>query len=167
MKNTRENLYIALFAAVSIVLSYVESMIPIPYPVPGLKLGLANIAILFSMMFMGFRAGLIVAIIKSLLTAFILSRASAILYSFPATIVSTLVMGFILFVVNKNQRYFSEIGASVLGSVSFNITQLLVASIIISDRKIITIIPYMNLMSVVTGIFVGYLAIKLERILKK
>lgn len=166
MKNTKEIVYISVLSSVALVLSYIESLFPIPFPIPGLKLGFANIAILFAMVIFNFKSAIIVAILKSLLSSFILSRTSALLYSFSATIVSTLIMGFVLFHINKNKRYFSEIGVSVLGSVSFNIVQLLVASFVINDITILTLIPYMNLLSIVTGIFVGYTVIKLAKIFK-
>lgn len=156
MNDVRKMMYMALFSTVAIVLSYVERLIPIPYPLPGLKLGLANIAILSAMILLGFKSSFLVAITKSLLSALILSRASAILYSFPATIAATLVMGFVLYVINKKKEYFSEIGVSVLGSVFFNITQIVIASFVINDGKLLRLIPYMSILSVITGIFIGY-----------
>lgn len=150
---TKKLLYIALFSSIALVLSYLERFIFLPLPIPGLKLGIANIAVLSCMITIDFKSSANVAIIKSLLSVFLFSKGSALLYSFPATIVSLLVMGFIIF---KTGDIFSEIGASVLGSIAFNMTQLIIASLIIKDFSLLYLLPYMNILSVFTGIFIGY-----------
>ncbi|NLM06418.1 MAG: Gx transporter family protein [Tissierellia bacterium] len=150
---TKKLLHIALFSSIALVLSYLERFIFLPLPIPGLKLGIANIAVLSCMITIDFKSAAVVAIIKSLLSVFLFSKGSALLYSLPATIVSLFVMGFIIF---KTGDRFSEVGASVLGSVSFNMTQIIIAANIIRDFSLLYILPYMNILSVFTGVFIGY-----------
>ncbi len=155
MTKTEKMAKLSVFTALSLVLSFVETLIPAPMPLPGLKIGLSNAGILVSMSVFGFKEGLIVGVIKSLMSGLFFGRVSAILYSLPATIASALVMGVGIFVVNGKKRLLSEVGVSVMGSCAFNAVQLKIASVLVSDKSIFSILPYFQLLSVFTGVFIG------------
>lgn len=149
---------LSFFSALAIIFSYVESFVPVPLPVPGLKFGFSNVMVLSTMLLIDFRAGMTVAVLKSLLSALLLGRWSILLYSLPATMISALMSGCFIFYVNRNRVLISEIGISVCSSILFNITQLTVASYVISDRGIFRLLPYMILLSVATGLVIGWIS---------
>lgn len=153
--STKRYVQIAMLSAIALILSYIERMIPIPYPIPGLKLGLANVAVVLAMYVFGFKEGLFVSIIKSILSTMLFGSVTSLMYSLPASVTSSFVMGFVIFIINKKNRYFSSIGVSVFGSFFFNVTQVIVASFVISDKSMLKILPYMSLLSIFTGIFIG------------
>lgn len=155
MSMTRRLVILSIFSALAIIFSYVESFVPVPFPVPGLKFGFSNVMVLSTMLLIDFRAGLTVAALKSLLSVLLLGRWSGLLYSFPATMFSALLSGFFIFCVNRNQEIVSEIGISICSSILFNITQLTMASYVVSDREIFRLLPYMILLSVATGLVIG------------
>lgn len=145
---------LALLVAVSLILSYIETFIPLPMVAPGIKIGLANISVLFALISLGFREGIIVGGMKSVIGGLFFGRPSSILYSLPATILSTVVMGLLIH-INRERKFLSIVGISVLGSVAFNIMQLVMAGVIVSDFAIFRLIPVFMMLSIPTGVFIG------------
>lgn len=163
--NTNKITTLSLFIAVSLILSYLESFIPMP--LPGIKVGFANIGVLTAMLVFGFKEGMIVGIMKSLLAGLFFGRASGLIYSFPATLVSGIVMGLCLFKLNKKKEILSPRGVSIAGSVSFNFVQILIASVLISDKSILKMLPYFFILSIFTGVFIGIVSTLLSERLEK
>lgn len=144
---------LSLFVASSLVLYYIESFIPTP--IAGIKIGLSNIGMLSAMLLMGFKEGMIVGIMKSLMASLFFGRAGGIIYSLPATLLSGIIMGFCIFILNKNRQILGPVGISVLGSAGFNFMQIFIASIVIADKSVLGILPYFFILSVFTGTFIG------------
>ncbi len=152
MKNTRKNIFLALLIAVGIVLGIFENSLPVPIPVPGAKLGLANIVQLVIIVMIGYREAVFVAIIRTLVVAIGTGSVSALMYSMPSAIVSTVFMIiFYRFLRNK----FSIMGISIVGALTHNLTQIVIACLILSNFRIAIYYPYMALISLVSGYFTG------------
>lgn len=155
---------LALFIAQALVLSIVESWIPIPVPVPGIKLGLANIITMIVIAFFGFRDTLIVVIIRGLLSSLYTGGFVMFLFSISGGILSAIVMNI---AYKKLSKALSIIGISILGSISHNIGQLVVASIIMKDLSVFMYLPVLMLSAIVMGCFVGISSNYLIKALKK
>ncbi|AWB43237.1 heptaprenyl diphosphate synthase [Paenibacillus sp. CAA11] len=148
----KRTVIVAIFAAVAVVLSIVESFVPMNMSVPGAKLGLANIMVLTCMYFLRGRDAFVMVVLKTLLTAFIFGTFSSFLFSFLGALFSFGVM-WVLLKLGKDRL--SLIGISVAGGLAHNIGQLTAAAIIIRSSVIFYYLPMLMLMGLVTGIGVG------------
>ncbi|MHA0857086.1 Gx transporter family protein [Paenibacillus sp. CMAA1364] len=143
---------VAIFAAVAVVLSIVESIIPVNLQIPGAKLGLANIMILTCLYFLRGRDALMLVILKTIITAFIFGTFSSMLFSLFGSLFSFIVM-FAVMKLGRNQV--SLIGVSVIGGVAHNFGQITAASIVFQTTNIYYYLPLLLLTGLITGILVG------------
>jgi heptaprenyl diphosphate synthase len=165
MANYEKALYLAMLAAIAVVLHIIESLIPTSIIVPGAKLGLSNVIILLTLVLFDYKAGfqvlLLRIIISSLLigtfmtTSFYLSLAGGLL-SFS--------------LMTLTYRYFNDkfslVGISLLGAVAHNLGQIVAAYLIINNWGIFYYFPYLLLFALPTGIFIGLTVIYLSAHLK-
>lgn len=143
--------------ALATVLHVIEALIPIPYVVPGAKLGLANIVALYAVMTAGFGESLGVSFLRTLLGSLLSGTFLSVGYYLSASgaLLSTVVM----YATKKVARgKLSAIGVSLAGSVTHNVGQLLVASLILKQIGVMFYLPYLLLFAIPTGIFVGLVA---------
>jgi heptaprenyl diphosphate synthase len=152
LKSTRKLTRLAMFISAALVLHVVEMMMPIPFPVPGIKLGLANIVTLTALMFFSFKDVFIIVLLRCLLGSIFGGGVSSFLFSLSGGILSAIVMWIIY---SKFSKYFSLIGVSTAGSVAHNIGQLFMAGLIIADPRIYVYLPLLMISSIVTGVFIG------------
>lgn len=152
---TRMLVFISVLVAQGMILSFIESMLPIPFIAPGAKLGLANIITLSAIYLLTFKQATAVVLLRVLLTATTFGSLSSFLYSFSGGVLSLLVMAAILKVFKGE---ISLIGVSIAGSVAHNLGQLFVAAIIIHNVLILTYLPILLIVAIPTGIFVGIVA---------
>lgn len=162
--NTREYIFLALLTAGALVLTILEGMIPLPFIAPGARLGLANMVVLSVIVVFGFKKGLTVAVLKSILVLLVAGNPIGFIYSISGAILSTIVMHLAFKYLNG---YLSLIGVSVLGALSHNTAQVFVAAAVLENVKILTYLPVMYIMSLFTGCFVGYAGIFIVGNLKK
>ena len=152
MKSTRKMVTLSLLVSQALVLHVIERMIPVPIPVPGIKLGLANIISLFTIIIFGFKEAMLVVFLRTILGSFFGGGVSSFLYSFTGGVFSTIVMA-LLFKYTKN--IFSIIAISVVGAVFHNIGQILIASMVVSNANLFFYLPVLLISAVITGIFIG------------
>lgn len=148
----KRTVIIAIFAAVSVVLSLIEASIPINMGVPGAKLGLANIMVLTCLYFLRARDSLMMVLLKTLLTAFIFGTFSSFLFSIMGALFSFAAMWFLLAVGRKR---LSVIGISIVGGIAHNVGQLTAAAFYFRTSNIFYYLPMLLIMGVLTGIAVG------------
>jgi heptaprenyl diphosphate synthase len=151
---------IALLVSLACILQISESMIP--HPVPGLRLGLANMVTLTTLVLLGFRHAMEVAIIRTILSALIIGTfmSPGFILSFAAAIASTLMMG-LLYWLSGVQRLcrFSIIGISILGAFCHNMVQLALAYLLLVKHSgIFVFFPWLSIGSLATGWVVGTVA---------
>ena len=116
-KNTGRTKKIALggiLTALAMIFSYIESLIPIPLPVPGVKLGIANIAIISVLYLLGSGQALLVNLLRITLTAVLFGNFNSFLFSMAGGMLSLLVM-----VILKKSGHFSIVGVSVAELVNY------------------------------------------------
>ena len=153
MNNTRIITICGLMTALAMIFSYIESLVPIPIPVPGVKLGLANMAIMIVMFTIGTREAVCVDIIRVVLTSMLFGNFNSFIFSISGAVLSIVVMA-----VLKHTGKFSEVGISVTGGVMHNIGQIIAAIIIMDTSAIILYLPVLMISGVVTGIVIGIVA---------
>ena len=150
---TRQLATLGLLTALALILSYVEVLLPGQPALPGIKLGLANVAVLIALWRYGPAAALEVNLARILLAGLLFTGAFGLLYSLAGGVASFLVM----WLLKKSGR-FSVIGVSMAGGVLHNLAQLAVAMAMVSNRALLYYYPVLLLSGLVTGILLGVLA---------
>ena len=143
-----------LLTSLMLVFGLIERQFPLPIPVPGIKLGLANSVLLYSLYMLGIRQSIVLMLIKALLSWLIYMNLSAMLYSLAGGILSLLAMILIMRV-----KGVSIIGVSAIGAVFFNVGQILMAvAILHTPQLIVTYLPILMISGVLTGVLTGIIA---------
>lgn len=161
---TKKIVLLALFVAQALVLSIVESWIPVPALVPGLKLGLANIITIVVIIFLDFKSAFIVMLLRTFLASLFTGGPLAFVYSLSGGILSTLAMSLLFY---KYRKHFSITGISIAGAVSHNIGQLIAASVVMRDLAVISYLPVLLGAGLITGFFIGACGSFLEKALRR
>jgi heptaprenyl diphosphate synthase len=151
---------IALLVALACILQISESMIP--HPIPGLRLGLANMVTLTTLVLLGFRHALEVALIRTILSSLIIGTfmSPGFILSFSAALASTLIMGLFYWLSGLNARFrFSIIGISIVGAFCHNMVQLFLAYfLLVKHSGIFVFFPWLSIGALATGWVVGIVA---------
>ena len=150
--NHKKTAYLGLFAAIAIIFGYVESLIPFFAGIPGMKLGLANLAVLFILEKYSWKEAALVSTVRILVIGFLFGNMFSILYSLAGAALSLTVM-----TLMKNFSGFSILGVSVAGGFSHNIGQLIVASLIVENTSLLYYAPVLLISGVATGLLIGFL----------
>lgn len=145
--------YYGLFAALAILMGYVEMLIPIPVPIPGVKLGLANVIIIIMMYFMDTKSAFFVSLIRVILSGLLFAGFAGLLYSLAGALLSFAVMALL-----KKTGKFSIVGVSIAGGIFHNVGQIIVAALAVENVKMAYYLPFLLVSGVVTGIFIGIVA---------
>ncbi|MDE6025000.1 MAG: Gx transporter family protein [Lachnospiraceae bacterium] len=143
-----------VFIALALVLSYLESLIPVFAAVPGVKLGVANIVTMVALYKLGTKPAIIVSVGRIVLAAILFGNISTMIYSFAGAAFSILMM-----IILKKTKIFSVVGVSVAGAIAHNIGQLAVAAIMLENLNIMYYFPVLLITGVVSGIAVGLIAV--------
>lgn len=154
MKNNKAK-KIALFGmmvALAFTFSYFESLIPLDFVVPGVKLGLANLVVVIALYLMKPGEAFSIAIIRIFLAGLTFGNAYSIAYSLCGGILSFLVM----YLVRKTKL--SVIGVSMLGGICHNIGQIIVAAIVMGTSRIAYYLPVLLVAGLITGLLLGVIS---------
>lgn len=156
---------LALLAAASVVLGYIEGIITALMPLPpGIKLGLANTVVLYSVYTLGAGCSVILIILKVILTGFMSGNlAAAFLYSMGGAVLSLITM---LLVKNLSCDKVSIVGVSVVGAVFHNVGQLLVASLLLQTGGLLFYVFVLMISAVITGTLTGLAGKQVIRVLR-
>ena len=176
MDGKKRIVYISVLIALASTLQIGESLFP--HPLPWLRLGLANMITLTSLVIFGYAIAFQVAVLRTILSSFLLGTffTPGFFLSFSGALVSALVMGGIYSLGKtgksnpSSQSFFgfSIIGVSILGAVSHNLTQLFVAYLfLIRHKGVFLMLPFLIVAAVVTGFITGYGANYLIREMRK
>lgn len=147
-----------LLLAVSLVLAYLESLLPVMIAVPGVKLGLANIVTMLVLYRTGGKQAFFFMTLRVLLAGFLFSGAAGIAYSFAGGMCCILIM-----CAAKRFPFFSILGVSMAGAVFHNLGQILVAFFVMENAHILYYFPVLCISGVITGFVIGYLSALLLR----
>lgn len=150
MKNTKKLAALAVTVALAMVLSFLESRIPAFVAIPGIKVGLANIAVIFTLYKFGERDAAIVSVIRVLLVSLLFGSVVSLWYSLAGAALSFTVM-----MLLKRFTPLATVTVSVIGGITHNIAQIGVACILLETNVIAYYLPFLLLSGTVAGIAVG------------
>ena len=138
-----------LLTALALVLSYVESLLP-PLGVPGVKLGLPNLAVVFALYRLGFKDACVISLVRVVLVTLLFGNGAALAYSIAGAALSLALMG-LLWKTGK----FSSVGVSVAGGVAHNGGQILVAMALLETVRLAWYLPVLWISGTVAGVLIG------------
>lgn len=144
--------YLGMFLALAILFGYVEAMLPNLMPMPGMKLGLANLAILGILYIAGFGASLLISVARVFILGFLFGSLYSIIYGLAGAVLSLIGMAFLV-----KTDTFSAIGVSALGGVLHEIAQVFVASVMVIGFPWKWYLPILMLTGLASGIAIGIL----------
>ncbi len=154
--------HMGLLLAFALILSYVETFIPFSPGIPGMKLGLANLAVLLCLYMFGSRDALLLTIVKALFSGLLFGNLFMILYSLAGALLSWIVMSMM-----KRTDCFHLPVISGAGGIMHNMGQLLVAFFAVETYGVIYYMPVLIIAGLITGIIIGISANLLLPYLKK
>jgi len=148
MPKTKLLVLTALLFAVALVLSVVENSVPtIPLPVPGVKLGLSNIAVMYALFFLDKKPAFTIGILKALFVVMTRGPIAGLL-SLCGGMLSLLIMSVLLIIFKDKISYFV---LSIFGSVFHNVGQFVVISFIYTNMYLWVILPFLLIAGVIAG----------------
>ena len=148
-----------ILVSLAFIASYIEVLIPFNFHIPGMKLGLANIAVLIALYTGGTKAGITVSIIRIILVGLTFGNPYSAIYGLSGGVLSLAVM-----IALKKTDFFGVMGVSMAGGVAHNLGQLLCAMILLKLPAVFTYLSYLILVGTVTGALIGIID---EEVLKR
>ena len=157
---TRKVAQIGVLVALAMELSYVESLFPAFVAVPGVRIGLANIAVVFALYRLGFKEALGISLVRVVLSSMLFGSVLSMAYSASGAVLSLVMMAIL-----KRTKLFGTVAVSVVGGVSHNLGQIAVACLILQSRAIAYYIPILILSGIAAGVVIGLVsAVVLSRL---
>ncbi len=155
-----------VLVAVALILSFMERFIPLIYfiPIPGLKLGLANIVTLFALFFLGSSQAVTITLLRCLLAAFMFGGMSSLLYSITGALTALLVM---VLMRKGYPKRLSLIGISIAGAAAHNTGQIAAASFMMKNTAVFAYLPVLLFASLFTGFLTALVSVNLFSIIEK
>lgn len=143
----------AVLVTLSMLLSYIDSLIPVLPQIPGIRLGLANIVILTALYMLPKGYAFLIDIVRVLLSGLLFTGVTGMLYSLAGAVLSLLLMYLL-----KKSGSFSVVGVSLAGGAAHNAGQLLIAILLISNTRILYYLPVLTLSGILTGTLIGFIS---------
>lgn len=148
-----------LLTALALVLSYLESLIP-PLWVPGVKLGLPNLAVVFALYRLGWKDACAISLVRVVLVTLLFGNGAALAYSIAGAALSLSLMGLL-----KKTGKFSTVGVSVAGGVAHNAGQILMAMALLETSRLAWYLPVLWVSGTIAGVLIGIVSgVLVERV---
>lgn len=145
--------YFGVFTALALILSYIETLIPISFGIPGVKLGLANLIIVIALYRLRLSEAFLLSVVRVLLSGFLFGNYFSIIYSLAGGLLSLTVMA-----IMKKREGYSVGGVSIAGGVSHNVGQLIIAAFVVETFSVAYYIPVLLIAGMLTGLLIGIVA---------
>lgn len=153
MRRNVKLVYMAISVSVAMILSYIESLVPLNIGIPGAKLGLANAAVSAVLYILGGKEAVCVSLVRVVLSSVLFGNAFSLLYSVAGAVLSLLGM-----LLLKKTNKFSVVGVSALGGVLHNVGQLTVAVLVTETAGLMYYAPLLIAAGVIAGVCMGALS---------
>ena len=148
--------------ALSLILSYIESILPFSVGIPGIKLGLPNLVVILLLYVYSAKEAFTVNLLRILLSGFLFGNLYSILYALAGAFCSFCLMLFL-----RKAKCFSIVGVSIGGGVFHNIGQILVAVFVVDTFAPAFYMPFLIIAGAVTGFLIGIVALRLLPYIQK
>ena len=162
MKHGKTVARFGLLVALALILSYLESLVPFSFGVPGIKLGLPNLVVIFALYRMRARDATILSLVRVVLASILFGSVMSFAYSAVGAVLSMLVMWRM-----KSTGRFSVAGVSVAGALAHNFGQILTAALLLETSRLVWYLPVLCVSGTAAGICIGLLAAVLIRRIKE
>ncbi len=153
MSKTKKMALLSILISQALILNVIERAIPVPVPVPGVKLGLANVISLFTIIVFGVKETIIVVLLRTFLGSVFAGGMSSFFYSLAGGLLSAVIMSYMYL---NHKDTFSIPTISVVGAIFHNIGQISVASFVINNIRLFYYLPVLLISGVITGIIIGF-----------
>ena len=147
---TKKVAFLGLSIALAMILSFVESQIPALVAIPGIKVGLPNLVMVFLLYKVGWKETVIVSIIRVVLVSMLFGNVQTMAFSVAGAALSLTGM-----IILKKLNLFSCIAISVVGGVLHNVGQIIMACLITQTAGIVTYLPVLLISGTVAGVVIG------------
>ena len=147
---TKKVAMLGLTIALAMIMSYIEALVPLSFAVPGIKMGLANIVIIFVLYKIGTKEAILVSLIRVILVSLLFSNVMSMAYSIAGAVLSLSVMWLL-----KKTDKFSFVGVSIAGGIMHNVGQIIMAVILLGTEQIALYLPVLIITGTVTGVVIG------------
>lgn len=147
---TKKLTTLAMTITFALILSYIESRVPALVAIPGIKVGLANIAVIFTLYKFGLKEAIGVSFVRVVIVSMLFGSPVSMIYSVAGAFLSLAAM-----VILKKLTPLKEIAVSVCGGVMHNVGQIAMASIMLSTNVVVYYLPFLILSGTLAGIAVG------------
>ena len=158
---TKKLTVLAVTVSVAMLLSFIESRLPTFVPSPGVKLGLANAAVIFALYKLGISESVGVSLVRVCLSALLFGSAASFIYSLTGAIFS---IGLML--ITKQIFKLNTVGVSITGGVAHNAGQILAASLVMGTASIVYYLPVLIFSGTLAGIATGLISNELIKRIK-
>ena len=148
--NTKKLTQLALTVSFALILSFIESRIPAFVAIPGVKVGLANIAVIFTLYKLGVKEAIAVSLVRVLLVSVLFGSPVSLIYSASGAVLSLATM-----LLLKQLTPLKEVAVSVSGGVMHNVGQIAAASFMLITNVVTYYLPFLILSGTLAGIVVG------------
>lgn len=148
--STKRITYTGMFVAIAMVFSYLESMIPVNIAIPGIKLGFANMVTIVVMYRLRIADAWIVSLVRVVLSSLLFGNMAIMIYSMAGAVLSLLVMS-----ICRKKDLFGLLGTSILGGVSHNAGQIVMAAFLMKSGNIMLYIPVLCISGTIAGVCIG------------
>ncbi len=159
---TKRIALLGISVALAMVLSFLESLIPAFVAIPGIKVGLSNIVIVFLLYSLGWQYAAAVSIVRVVLVSALFNNVQVMLFSLAGAVLSLLGMAFL-----KRTKLFSCVAVSVVGGVLHNVGQVTVAIFWTQTPQVVWYLPVLLITGTVAGVVIGLVAGLLTKRLEK
>ena len=160
--DTKKLVTLSALIAVAMILSYIESLIPSFVAVPGVKMGLSNIATVFTLYALGWPYAIIVSIIRVFLSALLFGNVTSLIYSLAGATLALASM-----ILLKKLDKFSSVGVSVVGGLFHNVGQITAACLVMETTAISLYLIPLTISGTIAGVVIGLIAGNLVNRIKK
>lgn len=155
-----------LLISLALVLSFMERFIPLNMivPLPGVKLGLANIVTMFALFYLGIPSAVTITALRCILASLLFGGMSSLFYSLAGAFLALVVMTLLKLGYPK---VFSLIGISMGGAAAHNIGQILMAGLMMRNTAVFVYLPILLFTGIITGLLTAIISVNLFRIFEK
>lgn len=150
---TKQITQLGMLLSISLVLGYLESLLPVMAAVPGVKIGLANIVTMLVLYRYGGKQAFFIMLLRVTMAGFLYSGVTGILYGLMGGVCCLIVMALL-----KRCPLFSILGVSMAGAISHNAGQIIAAVLVMENAAIFYYLPILCISGVLSGLLVGYLS---------
>ena len=162
MPKTKKLVLMSLLTAAALTIFVIENQIPVPVPIPGVKLGLANIITLVAMLLLGKNEAGAILLVRVLMGAMFAGSPSTLLFSAAGGLFAWLVMCLTIGLFSEKQLWI----VSALAGLAHNAGQLLACALVVKTPGVLAYAPVLAVSGVITGVFTGFAAMYLFRALR-